>query len=220
MSAKRTRAEINRANAKKSTGPKTVEGKAASSKNAFKHGLYSKSACIPGENPEDLDALRADLRAEHQPASPTEEILVDELAHHYWRINRYRYLETHMWAAQGRGEDGGLDADVNRVLWMIDHGMAALYHRTLASAERSFHKTLKTLQETKKARGFVSQSQLARTLVSAAPAIKPTAHKAVSGFLPQNSESAKLDYAKFFSEAKANLGLSPSELLKLLQTAA
>ena len=69
MSAKRTRAEINRHNAKKSTGPKTVEGKAASSKNAFKHGLYSKSACIPGENPEDLDALREDLRAEHQPAS-------------------------------------------------------------------------------------------------------------------------------------------------------
>jgi hypothetical protein len=43
MSVKRTRAEINRANAKKSTGPKTVEGKAASSKNAFKHGMYSKS---------------------------------------------------------------------------------------------------------------------------------------------------------------------------------
>ena len=184
MSAKRTRAEINRANAKKSTGPKTVEGKAASSKNAFKHGLYSKSACIPGENPEDLDALRADLRAEHQPASPTEEILVDELAHHYWRINRYRYLETHMWAEQGRGQDGGLDADVNRVLWMIDHGMAALFHRTLTSAERSFHKTLKTLQETKKA-GLVSQS-----LVAAAPACHHRRfRKAVSGFLPQNREA-------------------------------
>ncbi len=211
MSAKRTRAEINRANAKKSTGPKTVEGKAASSKNAFKHGMYSKSACIPGENPEDLDALRADLRAEHQPASPTEEILVDELAHHYWRINRYRYLETHMWAEQGRGQDGGLDADVNRVLWMIDHGMAALYHRTLTSAERSFHKTLKTLQETKKA---------ARTLVAAAPASIPAVREAVSGFLPQNREATPPTVTEMFAAAQSNLGLSASELLKLLQTAA
>ena len=211
MSAKRTRAEINRANAKKSTGPKTVEGKAASSKNAFKHGLYSKSACIPGENPEDLDALRADLRAEHQPASPTEEILVDELAHHYWRINRCRYLETHMWAEQGRGQDGGLDADVNRVLWMIDHGMAALFHRTLTSAERSFHKTLKTLQETKKA---------ARTLVAAAPASIPAVRKAVSGFLPQNREATPPTITEMFAAAKNNLGLSASELLKLLKSAA
>jgi hypothetical protein len=31
----------NRRNAKKSTGPKTVEGKAAVSRNAIKHGLHS-----------------------------------------------------------------------------------------------------------------------------------------------------------------------------------
>ncbi len=217
MSAKRTRAEINRANAKKSTGPKTVEGKAASSKNAFKHGLYSKSACIPGENPEDLDALRQDLRAEHQPASPTEEILVDELAHHYWRINRYRYLETHMWAEQGRGQDGGLDADVNRVVWMIDHGMAALFHRTLTSAERSFHKTLKTLQETKKARGFVSSRPLAAAQAAAGTtALRPV----TSGFVPQKHAGSPPTITEMFAAAQSNLGLSASELLKLLQTAA
>ncbi len=229
MSAKRTRAEINRANAKKSTGPETVEGKAASSKNAFKHGLYSKSACIPGENPEDLDALRADLRAEHQPASPTEEILVDELAHHYWRINRYRYLETHMWAEQGRGADGGLDADVKRVLWMIDHGMAALFHRTLTSAERSFHKTLKTLQETKKARGFVSQSQVAVAQASGAAALRSVVRdeaavlsepKTQFRFVPQNREATPPTITEMFAAAQNNLGLSASELLKLLKSAA
>jgi hypothetical protein len=208
---KRTRGEINRENAQKSTGPKTAEGKAASSKNAFKHGIYSKFACIPGEDPEKLDALREDLRAEHQPASITEEMLVDELAHHFWRIKRYRYLESHMWATPGRNEQGELCADTQRVVWMIDHGLAALYHRALNSAERSFHRTLKTLQETKKA---------TRTLVSAAPALLPAVRKAASGFVPQNSASAKPDFAKFFTEAKANLGLSPSELIDLLKTAA
>ena len=208
---KRTRAEINRENAKKSSGPKTAEGKAASSKNALKHGIYSKFACIPGEDPEKLDALREDLRAEHQPASLTEEMLVDELAHHYWRIKRYRYLESHMWTTPGRYAQGDLCADTQRVVWMIDHGLAALYHRALNSAERSFHRTLKTLQETKKA---------TRTLVSAAPAVLPTFRKAASGFVPQNPASAKPNFVKLFTKAQANLGLSPSELIDLLKPAA
>jgi len=56
--------------------------------------------------------------------------------------------------------------------------------------------------------------------VSAAPAVLPAVHKAASGFVPQNPESAKPDFAKFFTEAKAKLGLSPSELIDLLKTAA
>jgi len=72
---KRTRAEINRENARKSTGPKTAGGKAASSENEFKHGIYSKFARIPGEDPEKLDARREELRAEHQPASLTDPAL-------------------------------------------------------------------------------------------------------------------------------------------------
>jgi hypothetical protein len=94
---------------------------------------------------------------------------------------------------------------------MIDHGMAALFHRTLTSAERSFHKTLKTLQETKKA---------ARMLVAAGPASIPAVRKAVSGFLPQNREATPPTVTEMFAAAQSNLGLSASELLKLLQTAA
>jgi hypothetical protein len=219
---KRTRAEINRENAKKSTGPKTAEGKAASSKNALKHGIYSKFACIPGEDPEKLDALREDLRAEHQPASLTEEILVDELAHHYWRIQRYRYLESHMWTTPGRDAQGDLCADTQRIVWMIDHGLAALYHRALNSADRSFYKALKTLQETKKLRdeaavlskktqcGFVPQNHVARAIAAAA----------TSGFVPQNSECGEPNLLEIFTRAKTDLGLSPAQLIDLLKTAA
>jgi hypothetical protein len=217
---KRTRAEINRENAKKSTGPKTAEGKAASSKNAVKHGIYSKFACIPGEDPEKLDALRQDLRAEHQPASLTEEMLVDELAHHYWRITRYRYLESHMWTTPGRDAQGDLCADTQRVVWMIDHGLAALYHRALNSADRSFYRTLKTLQETKKTRGFVPQNQVVRPLVAAAPAFVPTNRKATSGFVPENAADAEPNLLEIFTRAKAELGLSPSQLIDMLKTAA
>ena len=73
----RTRAEINLANAQKSTGPKTTEGKALASRNSFKHGLYSKQLVCAGEDPAELDTLRATLRSEHQPVNTTEEILVN-----------------------------------------------------------------------------------------------------------------------------------------------
>ena len=92
--SKPNRAAINRANAQHSTGPKTVDGKSASSQNSFKHGLYSKQLVMQGENPAELDALKADLRAEHQPANTTEEILVNEIAEHYWRIRRFRRMEA------------------------------------------------------------------------------------------------------------------------------
>jgi hypothetical protein len=43
----------NQANAQRSTGPRTVEGKQASSANATSHGLTSRSTVLPGEDPEE-----------------------------------------------------------------------------------------------------------------------------------------------------------------------
>jgi hypothetical protein len=49
------KAEANRRNALKSTGPRTPEGKAAVRLNALKHGLLSEEILLPGE---DEGALR------------------------------------------------------------------------------------------------------------------------------------------------------------------
>lgn len=141
------RAAINRANSQHSTGPRTVEGKTASSQNAFKHGLYSKQLILPGEDPAELDALRADLRREHQPATTTEDILVNELAEHYWRLRRMRKLEARAMGA------GSFD-DVQKGLAILP-----IIQRTMAAAERGFHKALKTLTDLQRQRGFVPQTQ-------------------------------------------------------------
>ena len=140
------RAEVNRQNAQHSTGPRTAEGKTASSQNAFKHGLYSKQLILPGEDPAELDALRADLRREHQPATITEDILVNELAEHYWRLRRMRKFEVRAMGA------GSLDE--------LQKGLAILpiIQRTMAAAERGFHKALKTLTDLQRQRGFVPQT--------------------------------------------------------------
>ena len=128
----------NRANAQKSSGPKSEEGKARSSRNAFKHGLYSKQLVLPGEDPAELDALKANLRAEHQPVSETEEILVNEMAEQYWRLRRARRLETDLLASDQI---------------VLTH--LAAVQRMMSSAERGFHKALTALRQLQKARGFV-----------------------------------------------------------------
>ena len=142
-----TRAEINRANSALSTGPRTPEGKARSARNSFKHGLYSQQLIIEGEDPAEFDQLRATLRAEHQPLNSTEEILVDELAQHFWRMRRFRALEARAWSPEN------LDA------W-CESGLLALIQRSMSSAERAFHKALATLTKLQKDRlanqsGFV-----------------------------------------------------------------
>jgi hypothetical protein len=65
--------EANRRNALKSTGPRTPRGKAAVRMNALRHGLRARSLVIPGENPADYHQLCADLEAEWQPQSRTEQ---------------------------------------------------------------------------------------------------------------------------------------------------
>ena len=57
----------NQANAQKSTGPKTGEGKVNSSMNAVKHGLLAKCALMPGDDVAQFDELRAALHLEFQP---------------------------------------------------------------------------------------------------------------------------------------------------------
>ena len=106
-----TRAEINRANAQHSTGPKTVEGKDKSKHNSFKHGLYSKELVLPDEDPAELDELRATLRAEHQPADETEGILVNEIAENFWRLRRMRKLEAR--GMQPENVDGWLQSGLS-----------------------------------------------------------------------------------------------------------
>ncbi|MBV8551021.1 MAG: hypothetical protein JOY54_06945 [Acidobacteriaceae bacterium] len=140
--AQQTRAEINRLNAANSTGPRTLEGKDKSKRNSFKHGLYAKDLVLPGEDPAELNRLRSTLRAEHQPTSETEEILVNEIAEHFWRLRRMRQLEAR--GMQPENLDGWLES-----------GLLALVARNMASAERGIHKAITTLRRLQLDRGFV-----------------------------------------------------------------
>src|SRR5581483_11383264 len=99
------RAEINRANSQHSTGPRSPEGKLASSRNSLKHGLASGQMIIPGEDTAAFEALLHDLLEEHQPANPTEELLVNELAQSHWLTQRAIRFQNECFTEEGVEEE-------------------------------------------------------------------------------------------------------------------
>ena len=96
-----TNAQIraNRNNAKKSTGPRTEEGKTRVAKNALKHGLLARDTVLPGEDPAEFDSQLLALEADIQPANSLEFELVRQIANAQWRMRRLTRLETGFIAA-------------------------------------------------------------------------------------------------------------------------
>jgi hypothetical protein len=93
----RTDAQIEaaRRNGAKSKGPVTAEGKAASSKNAMKHGLSSEKApLLDGESSEEFNELLAAYMEKFQPRDSVESDLATEMAVARWRLRRAWSLET------------------------------------------------------------------------------------------------------------------------------
>ena len=90
------RATANVANASLSTGPRTEEGKARSSRNAVKHGLTSKHLVIaPGEE-EEFAELHDSLLSQLSPEGALEMGLFRMLVHAAWNLERFRALEAQL----------------------------------------------------------------------------------------------------------------------------
>jgi len=68
--------ETNRRNALKSTGPRTINGKEVSRRNALRRGLTAETLVEPLEDPESYRAFEAAILAEYLPQSPVENELV------------------------------------------------------------------------------------------------------------------------------------------------
>jgi len=88
------RLEANRANAKRSTGPKTEPGKSRSKLNALKHGLSAEKVVIGDEDPREFEALREELQRDWQPDTALESELVEQLAGIFWRLRRVPAIEA------------------------------------------------------------------------------------------------------------------------------
>jgi hypothetical protein len=140
----------NQANAQKSTGPTTQEGKAKSAMNRLTHGFASAQSIIPGESHEAFIALLDELVIEHQPASPTEEILVEKMAQTQWLTQRALNLQGEAFLELALKQESGVPKHL---------GLLIRYYTT---ADRAFHRAHNELVKAQKQRknseiGFVPQ---------------------------------------------------------------
>jgi hypothetical protein len=145
--------ETNRANSQFSTGPRTEEGKARSSQNAFKHGLTTQQLVVHPEQREAFEELRARYQAEIDPRGALQQDLFDELVTAAWNLRRVRLLQA------------GID--------MLDPQFDRL-QRHHSRFERTFHRTmkeLKALQTDARLHAMLSHHDRQRTPFLAAPLV-------------------------------------------------
>ncbi|HYH64768.1 MAG TPA: hypothetical protein VD866_08760 [Urbifossiella sp.] len=113
------KAEANRRNARKSTGPRTPAGKLVVARNAVTHGVFAHIAVVPGENPYDWDQHRAGILASLAPVGLLEVTLAERVALLLWQMARLgRYQAAALTAAV---EDAGLPVTDDELLAAAFH---------------------------------------------------------------------------------------------------
>ena len=167
--------EANRRNAQKSTGPKTVEGKAKSRFNALKHGMTANVAVLPHEDKFSYEELLRSTIESYQPATGAELMLVELVAINYWRLLRARRVETatldlHIRAYKNRHGVSPLpsmddDAGIATAFADPHNGLDAI-NRYQNTIERAYLRAVETLRKSQNDRfrrerqiGFVSKPQ-------------------------------------------------------------
>jgi hypothetical protein len=113
--------EANGRNSRKSTRPKTPQGKAAVRMNSLRHGLRARTVVLPGENRDEFNQLCDDLQREWEPQSRTAQFYLEQMAVSQWKLTRMEVAEAgifkealsakvqlplldRLWQAQGRLE--------------------------------------------------------------------------------------------------------------------
>jgi hypothetical protein len=88
----------NRNNAKKSTGPRTENGKAWAKRNAVKHGLRAEYIITVGENKIEFEELKDQFVKELQPIDIISMQLVNRIVLTAWNLQRSDKIQSGMLA--------------------------------------------------------------------------------------------------------------------------
>jgi hypothetical protein len=115
-----TKADTNRKNALKSTGPKTPRGKSYSRTNALKHGLYSKELLVSEADKPEFEEMHAGLEAGLKPSTTLQGFAFDYIVVCHWRCKLAARLDHRQFARQFQDEqpenERGEASDVDPVI--------------------------------------------------------------------------------------------------------
>ena len=155
--------EANTQNGRRAAGCKTEEGKAASARNAVRHGLTSKTVVLADEDQTEFDELIESYASQYSPDNPEQRFLIRQLAESEWRLRRVRRLETAFF-------DGHTDEEI-----LNDKEVGAALARLTryeTAIERSYYKALKEVQVQANSREPDYESALALELNAPLPISK------------------------------------------------
>lgn len=124
MPATKAQSVANRRNATKSTGPRTVAGKARSKLNALDHGLRAEQVVLPTEDPAAFAEELAGWFDDWRPTTRAKAALVERAAVGAWRLRRCvrqeaATFQVAAWTA-GRGFDDQVNAGVIEGLDLLE----------------------------------------------------------------------------------------------------
>jgi hypothetical protein len=169
----------NRLNAQKSTGPRSVEGKARSSMNALKTGIDARSQTIPGEPISQLEDLTGDYYQHFCPTTPEQRMLVDTLIDCEWLLRRFRRVEGQMW------ENPIFEITFAKA-FRDDSDHFARLQRRIDSTQRNYRNALHELDRLQ-AEEAAANSEPEPAAVPVSPQNQTT--KPQNGFVPQTSSA-------------------------------
>jgi len=121
---------------KLSTGPTTPSGKATSSQNARKHGIFSSVLQLTAESRGEYNYLLDGLFKYFEPKGTLEEILVEKLAVLTWRYRRLIATETAEMKTGEPLEFAHRDSDTLSRFPRYETSIDRAFDRTLTQLER------------------------------------------------------------------------------------
>lgn len=146
--------DANRLNAQQSTGPKSLEGKAAVSKNPLKHGVFSRQVVLEGESKKEFEALKIEFYEQFRPEGLLEQLFCERALAAAWRLSRITQMESMLIDCAARGSCSG---GIIEVLAGCQGDELALLSRYEISLEKILFRSLaelKALQTEKRKEGL------------------------------------------------------------------
>jgi hypothetical protein len=133
---------------KKSTGPRTPEGKARSRRNATRHGLLARHIVLDNESRRLFRRSVNQLMEQFHATTPAEITVVEEMAVSRWRLERAWAIEANR--IQAQMHNCNEDDEVSRIssaFLNLSHGPAdlGLLHRYETRLSRLFQAGMRSL---------------------------------------------------------------------------
>lgn len=197
-SASERKANANRENARRSTGPRTPEGKQRSKFNATRHGLTGQVNVRTEEDRKARDAHSAGFFQALRPVGAVEENLVQTIADKQWQIHRGDAWTDAVFAIEHNDQGEMVDAEHAQVHAALTEGLITMKHakqldllgRYASRLQRDYRAALADLQRMQKERKQQQEQQMneAAEVKKFCEMRNEPFHPAAFGFVSQNSE--------------------------------